>query len=282
MFTQSTLADTPTVLFSLASGTQLTIKGTGLSQGTATVTLGSLAPLRVVGQSSTQIVATLPAGLTPGDYTLVVKMGERVATSIVTIGAVGPAGPQGPQGLQGLQGPQGPTGAIGPAGPAGPTGAAGPTGPTGPAGAIGPAGPPGASGPIWVSLGRIGALIRNPQVAICDQRFLNHAWTPATIVTPTAKTAFSSTEMTFRFSMDLITLSNFIDPSKMQIALGLYNTTTDPKTLSASVALGAFPNVSVEVAKVNPDGTASGSGIGVAPSESFILSRYEIQESCPQ
>jgi len=108
-----------------AQSPTLTINGTNLSGGTATVTLGSSAPLTVTSQTATKLVVTLPAGLAAGDYTLNLQIGTKTnsAASVVTIGAVGPAGP---------------AGSAGPQGPAGPTGASGATGATGAAGATGP------------------------------------------------------------------------------------------------------------------------------------------------
>jgi hypothetical protein len=129
----------------------------------------------------------------------------------------------------------------------------------------------------WVSLGRLDALKKSPQVEKCDQRFLNHYWTPATIFMPTAKTKFSSTEMNFRFSMDLLSLSNFIEAPTLLSALSLYNGITTAKDLSAEIDLGNYPNVSVNVSQLRDDGTAQADGFGINRS---LLGYYEIQESC--
>lgn len=160
VFVATTAYAAPTVSSSSTTATTLTIKGTNLSGGTATVTLGGTGPLAVQSQTATQLTVALPASLVAGDYTLNVQIGSKTNTtsSVVTIGAVGPAGPAGPAGPQGATGaagatgPQGAkgdtgaTGAQGPSGPQGATGAQGPQGDTGAQGAIGPAGPTGATG----------------------------------------------------------------------------------------------------------------------------------------
>ena len=129
---QTAQAAAPTILNSSATSSALTINGTNLSGGTATVVLGASGPLAVTAQTAAQIVVALPAGIAPGDYALSVQIGTKAgntATSFATIGAIGPPGPAG---AQGPAGPQGNAGAPGPFGPAGP---AGPIGPQGPAGA---------------------------------------------------------------------------------------------------------------------------------------------------
>ena len=131
-------AAAPTILNSSATSSALTINGTNLSGGTATVLLGASGPLAVTAQTTTQLVVTLPAGIAPGDYALSVQIGTKsgnTATSNATIGAIGPTGPAGPQGPVGPPGNAGSPGATGTAGSVGPSGPAGPTGPQGPAGA---------------------------------------------------------------------------------------------------------------------------------------------------
>ena len=151
---QSVDAAKPVIFSSSTTATQLTINGSDLAPGVASVLLGSYGPLTVNSQSPTQIVVTLPGGLTPGDYVLSLKIakgrgnGDRaddgnVDESVVTIGAVGPVGPPGPIGPMGVPGS---TGATGPQGPVGPVGATGSVGPPGPQGSPGPQGPPGPSG----------------------------------------------------------------------------------------------------------------------------------------
>lgn len=144
---QSADAAKPTIFSSSATSTQLTINGNGLAPGTASVLLGLYGPLTVNSQSATQLVVTLPSGLTAGDYVLSVKIGKgkgdddgNMDESVVTIGAVGPQGPTGPMGAQGIAGP---SGAPGPQGPAGPIGASGPPGPPGTPGPQGAPGTPG-------------------------------------------------------------------------------------------------------------------------------------------
>ena len=151
---QSVDAAKPIILSSSTTATELTINGSDLAPGVASVLLGSYGPLTVNSQSTTQLVVTLPGGLTPGDYALSVKIGKgrgngdraddgNVDENVVTIGAVGPIGPQGPIGPMGVPGP---AGATGPQGPVGPVGAPGSVGAPGPQGLPGPQGPPGPPG----------------------------------------------------------------------------------------------------------------------------------------
>ncbi|MFZ1086995.1 MAG: hypothetical protein WAN35_18685 [Terracidiphilus sp.] len=124
--------------------------------------------LTVTSNTNVQIVAALPATLTPGSYRLVVADPEknwqpffgcggnnlvkyRLAVFYVTLGAVGPQGPQGIQGPQGSQGPSGPIGPQGTQGPPGPQGPQGPQGIQGPQGPVGPQGPAGPTGPSGTS-----------------------------------------------------------------------------------------------------------------------------------
>jgi hypothetical protein len=143
----------------LANPPTIVISGSRLADGSATVTLGGFPALSVVTQTPTQVVALLPASVTPpGNYLVTVSLvspGPRGPTQVgydeawVTVGATGPAGPPGPTGATGATGPQGPIGLTGPQGPQGipgPTGATGPQGPQGVTGAIGPSGAPGATG----------------------------------------------------------------------------------------------------------------------------------------
>ena len=90
-----------------SAANQITITGLNLAPatGTAAVGLGN-AELTVVSGSATQIIATLPASLSPGSYQLKVLVGTLVARFAVAYGAQGPAGPAGPQG------PQGPPGTL--------------------------------------------------------------------------------------------------------------------------------------------------------------------------
>ena len=90
------------------------------------------------------IVATLPSGIVPATYSLVVNWGrdEDTTTEFTLVGAGG-AGPQGPAGPPGATGPTGPPGSAGPTGPIGPQGATGATGPAGAPGAPGATGPTG-------------------------------------------------------------------------------------------------------------------------------------------
>jgi len=142
-------AAVPTIASTSSASSALTINGTNLSGGTAVVLIGSLPQLVVTAQTATKLVATLPAGLAAGDYTLAVQIGSKTnsTSSVVTIGAVGPAGPAGPQGTAGPTGATGSTGATGATGPQGPAGPVGPAGPQGSKGDTGATGSQGATGP---------------------------------------------------------------------------------------------------------------------------------------
>ncbi len=112
------------------STNQITLIGSGFQPAKAKPTVSFNGAASTVGTfSNTQIVATLPTGLTPGTFTLVITNSQgNSVTFDMTYGAIG------------LQGPAGPTGAQGPTGPAGATGPQGPRGITGAPGAPGPAG----------------------------------------------------------------------------------------------------------------------------------------------
>jgi hypothetical protein len=121
-------AQTPTIVSTTINSTtkQITIIGTDLlpTSGSPVVHLDR-ALLTLVSSSSTQILASLPTGLTAGSFRLTVSNGTSTPGVFdSTYGAVGP------------QGATGPAGAAGPQGAPGPAGPAGPTGPQGPAGTI--------------------------------------------------------------------------------------------------------------------------------------------------
>ena len=112
---------------------QVTFTGTNFEPGKAKPTvLFNGAALTVTSFSSTQVIATLPTGLTPGTFnlTLTNSAGNSVEFDM-SYGAIGPQGPAGPTGSTGVQGPGGPTGPAGPQGPRGLTGAPGAPGPDG-------------------------------------------------------------------------------------------------------------------------------------------------------
>ena len=106
--------------------------------------------------SPTELTATLPVGILPGNYLLVVRSGNgstRIDSMDITIGggagsqgATGPIGPPGPQGPAGADGADGATGAAGTNGTNGADGATGPQGPQGNPGVDGATGPTGAAG----------------------------------------------------------------------------------------------------------------------------------------
>jgi alpha-tubulin suppressor-like RCC1 family protein len=170
-----------------ADASLLTVSGSNFGTG-PTVTLGGTS-LVVTSSSSSQIKATLPPGINPGSYLLIVTSGTVLTTAVfeVTIGSIGPQGPQGVKGDKGDAGPPGPVGPkgdVGPQGPPGPPGAKGDPGlqgpkgdpgqkgdpgdpglqglpgPAGPAGPVGPQGPPGpafdpGASPFYLSPGAL-------------------------------------------------------------------------------------------------------------------------------
>jgi hypothetical protein len=112
---------------------QVTLTGTNFEPGKVKPTIVfNGATLTVTSFSNTQVVATLPTGITPGTFnlTLTNSAGNSVEFDM-TYGAIGPQGPAGAAGPTGTQGP------AGPAGPGGPRGITGAPGAPGPAGANG-------------------------------------------------------------------------------------------------------------------------------------------------
>lgn len=123
------------ILSAIVSADQSTLFVAGQGFGTApdVVLDGTALENVMVNEDGTALTATIPPGMMPGSYLLVVRrtMGRshrqgdeyddaRVGLFVVTVGAAGPQGTEGPQGPQGLQGPQGPQGLQGLQGPAGP------------------------------------------------------------------------------------------------------------------------------------------------------------------
>jgi len=121
----ATVAIYSTVVYT--SSNRVTITGTNFSPtGLAPTVVFAHTTLALISLTNKVAVAQLPAGFSPGSYSLTVtNSNSHIGTFSVTLGAIGPVGPQGPAGAQG------PTGAQGPAGPQGPTGAQGPAGPPG-------------------------------------------------------------------------------------------------------------------------------------------------------
>lgn len=109
---------------------RVTLNGSGFEPATTAPSARiNGAALTIDSFSNAQIVATLPAKIGAGSYSLTVTNSQGAATVFdLTYGAEGPLGPMGPAGAKG---PQGGTGQ------AGLTGATGPQGPKGPAGAPG-------------------------------------------------------------------------------------------------------------------------------------------------
>lgn len=147
LYAGSAFAALPIINSSSSTGSTITINGSNLSGGTASVTLGSYPALTVTSQTATQLVANLPAGVSAGSYTLSVQIGSSKTNSTTSVATVGAIGPTGATGAQGPAGATGAAGATGPAGAAGATGAQGPQGLPGAAGATGAQGAKGDVGP---------------------------------------------------------------------------------------------------------------------------------------
>ncbi len=112
------------------SSNQVVLAGSGFEPGKKAPTiLFAGSPLALVSYTDSQVIATLPASIQAGNYTvLIVNSFGLFLPYELTYGATGPQGAPSPVG------PQGPSGAVGPAGPQGAQGQIGPTGPQGPAG----------------------------------------------------------------------------------------------------------------------------------------------------
>lgn len=98
---------------------KINVFGHNFGATVGTVKLGDT-QLQVENWSPQEIVATLPQGIGPGSYLLLLtvtvptKLIPLIAALGVTLGAEGPQGKPGPAGPQGAQGPAGPQGEIGP------------------------------------------------------------------------------------------------------------------------------------------------------------------------
>lgn len=105
------------------SNNHITIAITGNNfslSGLAPTVVFARTALALVSFTNQKLVATLPAGLSAGSYSLTVTNSvPQTGAFSVTIGALGPAGPQGPIGPAGPKGPAGPAGAPGTAEPRG-------------------------------------------------------------------------------------------------------------------------------------------------------------------
>lgn len=123
------------------------------------VALGVLALALTVGGATAGIEASVEAAADDGviracrhksGVLLVPSAGKACKRSeqALSWNVQGPAGPKGADGADGAPGPAGPQGEPGPRGETGATGPAGPAGPPGPAGPAGPAGPPGPAGSL--------------------------------------------------------------------------------------------------------------------------------------
>lgn len=129
----------------LSVGSDFTILGMGVFDGTGTVTVSVTPPFvgTLLDRYYLQAAMSPSGAFNPLD----VSVGAVLRNADLLGGLRGNTGPQGPPGPIGPIGPAGATGPIGPPGPIGPIGATGPIGPQGVTGAVGPAGPTGPTGP---------------------------------------------------------------------------------------------------------------------------------------
>lgn len=152
------------------SPNQITINGVNFGTQPPTVRLRGVA-LALVSRTAIKIVATLPAGITPGTYLLSVSPARsnnrdddddddnpKTVLFNVAIGAVGAQGPAGTAGAQGLTGANGAPGTPGATGLTGTPGTPGAQGPAGVPGAQGPQGAPGTTVDLSAVLARLAAL----------------------------------------------------------------------------------------------------------------------------
>src|SRR5437868_3736393 len=115
-FSHSAFAKAPVVDKAVANLTANTVTITGSSFAAPTITLNNI-NLAITSSSATSIVATLPPGITPGSYHLIVTVGGNNAALDVTIGNTGATGATGPTGATGVTGTAGTNGTNGATGP---------------------------------------------------------------------------------------------------------------------------------------------------------------------
>lgn len=135
----------------------------------------------------------------------------------------------------------------------------------------------------WTSLGRLNAPTGFPQADTCNLRVINHYWSNKPIVVPSTVNRYGPTNVQYAFALDISSLrtftSNSVALSRFKTAVDAYNATSGAKSLYATLSVGDFPGVSINLSYADSAGLVQGSGWGVAPSE---LQYYELQESCPQ
>ncbi len=94
------------------AGTQITINGQGFGYGRPQISLSGQS-LTVISSTDTSVLATIPAGVTPGTYVVSVQNSSTHLAGLFpaeigpSLGVAGATGLAGPQGLPGPQGPQG-------------------------------------------------------------------------------------------------------------------------------------------------------------------------------
>ncbi|MBT2747550.1 MULTISPECIES: hypothetical protein [unclassified Lysobacter] len=135
----------------------------------------------------------------------------------------------------------------------------------------------------WTSLGRLNAPTGFPNAAACQLRVINHYWSSKPIHTPTVVNTYGPTNVQYVFPLDLQSLrtftSNSVSLSRFKTALDFYDATTTAKSIYASVTVGDFAAVTINVSYADAAGLIQGRGWSIDRSE---LQWYELQESCPQ
>jgi hypothetical protein len=100
---QSAHAAAPVIYSASVTGIQLTVNGSNMAPGAATVTLGNTVLPLPSSQTASQLVVSLPGVWAPGTYALTVKVsGKGTDSAVVAIAAAGPKGDPGAPGTPGL------------------------------------------------------------------------------------------------------------------------------------------------------------------------------------
>ncbi len=141
-----------------------------------------------------------------------------------------------------------------------------------------------ASAANWQSLGRINALIEQPDTQNCQQRVINHATNPKIFYYPNAIDAARSDSIELMFNLDVYSLNEFTATSAVNSALQAayddYTMRSGLKSIDVSVWTGRYPAVSINVSSVNPKSPTS-RDFRYYPIPQSARQFYELQQMCP-